>query len=111
MKSVSPAAETAETRPFSGRRGDPMTAPRCGAKTRKGTPCRRAAERNPVSGRRTRCRLHGGLSTGPRTQEGRARIAAANLRHGRYTKAARQARAEIKAKLAALKASMKEITA
>ena len=34
-------------------------APRCGARTRSGTPCRRAA----IQGR-NRCRLHGGLSTG-----------------------------------------------
>ncbi|MGA8696874.1 MAG: HGGxSTG domain-containing protein [Xanthobacteraceae bacterium] len=34
-------------------------APRCGAKTRAGTPCQRPA----IRGRR-RCRLHGGLSTG-----------------------------------------------
>jgi hypothetical protein len=31
-----------------------------------------------------RCRLHGGRSTGPTTPEGRARIAAANRRHGGY---------------------------
>ena len=30
--------------------------------------------------------MHGGASTGPRTEEGRARISEANLRHGRYTK-------------------------
>jgi len=46
--------------------------PRCGAKTRKGTPCQA-----PGSGRGGRCRNHGGLSTGPRTPEGRARAAAA----------------------------------
>ena len=34
-------------------------APRCGARTRSGTPCRRA----PIQGR-NRCRLHGGLSLG-----------------------------------------------
>ncbi len=31
------------------------------------------------SSRPTRCRLHGGLSTGPKSAEGRARIAAAHL--------------------------------
>jgi hypothetical protein len=31
-----------------------------------------------------RCRLHGGLSTGPKTAEGRAAISAANTKHGRY---------------------------
>jgi glucans biosynthesis protein len=34
-------------------------APRCGARTRAGTPCRRPALRG-----RKRCRLHGGLSPG-----------------------------------------------
>ena len=51
----------------------------CGAKTRSGTPCAKF----PIQGKR-RCRLHGGLSTGPKTAEGRARIAAANTKHGRY---------------------------
>jgi hypothetical protein len=42
--------------------------PRCGATTRTGGRCRapvvwKAAERRP----RARCRLHGGLSTGPKT--------------------------------------------
>jgi len=42
----------------------------CGAKTRKGTPCRRRDVY--LNGR---CRLHGGLSTGPKTPEGKARAA------------------------------------
>lgn len=45
---------------------------RCGAKTRKGHPCRLLSE----AGKR-RCKFHGGMSTGPRTPEGRARIAEA----------------------------------
>jgi hypothetical protein len=32
-----------------------------------------------------RCRMHGGLSTGPRTAEGRARCAAARRTHGFYS--------------------------
>ena len=54
---------------------------RCLAKTRRGTECQRPA----IIGS-GRCRLHGGRSTGPRTEEGRARIAAANTKHGRKTK-------------------------
>ena len=54
---------------------------RCLANTRKGSPCQRPA-RLPVG----RCRVHGGASTGPRTEEGRARIAAAQIKHGRLTK-------------------------
>ncbi|MEO1919070.1 MAG: HGGxSTG domain-containing protein [Paracoccaceae bacterium] len=45
---------------------------RCGAKTRKGAPCRLLSE----AGRR-RCKFHGGMSTGPRNLEGRERIAVA----------------------------------
>lgn len=40
--------------------GDPSTAPRCGARTRRGTPCQGPA----VRGRR-RCRMHGGTNPGP----------------------------------------------
>ena len=52
---------------------------RCGAKTRSGAPC----AKSPMEGKR-RCRLHGGLSTGPKTPAGRAAISAANTKHGRY---------------------------
>jgi hypothetical protein len=41
----------------------------CGARTRKDTPCRQKAVY--ASGR---CKLHGGLSTGPITEEGKERI-------------------------------------
>ena len=44
--------------------------PLCGATTRNGAPCRCYALRNG------RCRLHGGLSTGPRTAEGGERTRA-----------------------------------
>jgi hypothetical protein len=62
-------------------RGDPNLALRCGAKSRKpgGDPCQAPAMANG------RCRLHGGLSTGPRTEEGRARIRAARTTHGGYS--------------------------
>ena len=55
----------------------------CGAKTRSGKPCQRIG--NPKNGR---CHLHGGKSTGPRSAEGRARIAAAQFKHGNRSKAA-----------------------
>ena len=66
---------------------------RCGAKTRKGTPCQR-----PANKKNGRCRLHGGASSGPRTEVGRARISAANLRHGKYTKDKLEKRRENAAK-------------
>lgn len=49
--------------------------PLCGAKTRLGTPC----QCQIVPGR-SRCRLHGGASTGARTAVGRSWIAAAQWR-------------------------------
>jgi hypothetical protein len=55
---------------------------RCLAKTRAGGACQ-----NPTIKGRSRCKLHGGRSTGPRTPEGRARVAAANTKHGRRSKA------------------------
>ena len=54
---------------------------RCGAKTRRGIACQR-----PANKKNGRCRLHGGASTGAKTEEGRARISAANLRYGKFTK-------------------------
>jgi len=51
---------------------------------RTGVQCRAAA----LSGK-TKCASHGGRSTGPKTAEGKARIAAAQLVHGRDTRQAR----------------------
>ena len=62
----------------------PMQPARCGAKTRRNTPCGRMAM---ACGR---CRMHGGLSTGPRTTEGRERLRVARTKHGRYSAENRQ---------------------
>jgi hypothetical protein len=43
-----------------------------------------------------RCRLHGGLSTGPKTAEGIKRIQAAVTTHGRRTKAAEEQQTEFR---------------
>ena len=74
----------------------------CSAKTRSGNPC----QKPPMKGK-TRCRLHGGLSTGPRTVEGKARIAAAQYKHGRRTKAFVEIRKKIWAELRNKEAEMK----
>jgi hypothetical protein len=68
--------------------GDLRAVKRCGAKTKSGGGCYCPAMRNG------RCRLHGGLSTGPKTPEGRHRVRLALLKHGRYTKQAEQERLE-----------------
>ncbi|MDR9384315.1 HGGxSTG domain-containing protein [Ralstonia sp. 11b] len=46
----------------------------CGARTRAGTPCKMTAIH-----RNGRCKLHGGMSTGPRSNAGKARSAANGL--------------------------------
>ncbi len=82
---------------------------RCLARTRRGTPCQRPAEVNPLTGRRTRCRFHGGLA-GCRTAEGKAKISAANMKHGRFTEAAKeQRRGELNANRAAVAARRAEL--
>lgn len=49
--------------------------PRCGAKTRTGKPCQALAVWDKVKDkpRNGRCRIHGGLSSGAKTEEGRRR--------------------------------------
>lgn len=44
----------------------------------------------PAMRGKSKCKFHGGLSTGPRTQEGRNRCAGAKLIHGRETKEMRE---------------------
>lgn len=85
--------------------GDFRNAPRCGAKTRRGTPCQGPAMKNG------RCRVHGGLSTGPRTPEGLERCKMARWKHGRRSMAAiaerrqaAEARRETRALIRALRA-------
>jgi hypothetical protein len=62
--------------------GDFSKAKRCGANNRRGGPCQCPAMPNG------RCRLHGGLSTGPKRLEGIERIRQAVTKHGRYSKQA-----------------------
>jgi hypothetical protein len=57
--------------------------------------------------RKRRCRLHGGLSTGPKSVAGRAAISAANTKHGRY-KNWREKRAKEKYYLGEIKRVMSE---
>ena len=71
---------------------------RCLAKNRRGTPCQK-----PAVTSKQRCQLHGGKSTGPRTAEGKARVVAANTKHGRRSKTHAE---EIKA----INAELREIT-
>lgn len=58
-----------------------VSCPKCAAKTRSGPPCAAPAIRG-----KKRCRLHGGLSTGPQTAEGLKRLIFGRLKHGRRSK-------------------------
>jgi hypothetical protein len=86
-----------------GRPGNWDNAPRCAAKTRKGTPCRAAAMKNG------RCRMHGGGSTGPKTAEGIERIRKSRTKHGRYSKASIAMRRESRQTIQSLRASLRTL--
>jgi uncharacterized protein YjcR len=66
--------------------------PRCGARTRRGSPCQSPAMPNG------RCRLHGGLSPGAPKGNKNA------LKHGRYTAEAVASRREVAALIRAMRA-------
>lgn len=85
--------------------GNPDNAPRCGAKTRRGTPCRSAAMKNG------RCRMHGGKSTGAKTAEGIERIRAARTKHGRYSAASIARRRAARQAIRALRELLRSDTA
>ncbi|MFH1974657.1 MAG: HGGxSTG domain-containing protein [Pseudomonadota bacterium] len=61
-----------------------LRSPRCGAKTRSGTPCKSPAMTNG------RCRLHGGKSTGPPKGNQNA------FKHGLYSRDAIERRRYIR---------------
>ena len=73
----------------------------CNARTRSGNSCRRLG--NVKNGR---CHLHGGKSTGPRTDEGRQRIAKAHYKHGRRSKSYVQQQHRLKSELRAIEADL-----
>ena len=58
--------------------------------------------RAPASKGKTKCRFHGGASTGPKTPEGRQRCAEAKTIHGNETRKARSDRAAAMRRLRAL---------
>lgn len=72
-------------------RPEPIERPTCGARTRGergGRPCKA-----PGNGAGGRCKQHGGKSTGPKTAEGRARIAEAQRRVARERRERKEAEA------------------
>jgi hypothetical protein len=83
--------------------GDFSKATRCGAKTRRRTPCQCPAMQNG------RCRLHGGLSTGPKTPEGIERIQRSVTKHGRYSQAAKAERQYVRTLLRECRKALEEV--
>lgn len=77
---------------------------RCNARSKRtGQQCGRPALK---SSKTQKCQFHGGRSTGPKTAEGRQRIADAQTIHGRETNAARQLRSRGSLRLAQLEDAM-----
>jgi len=78
--------------------GGKIWCPRCQARSkRSGFQCSAPAER----GKKV-CRFHGARSTGPRTEEGRQRIALGKTQHGYETRHARAERSAKSAEMASL---------
>jgi len=77
---------------------------RCTAKSvRSGMQCAKPAMK---SSRTQKCTHHGGWATGPKTTEGRQRIAQANTIHGESTKAAQHEHSKASARLSMLEDCM-----
>ena len=68
--------------------------PQCGARTRSGTACKAAVIVRADGSHAARCRNHGGLSTGPRSQAGRDAIAQSNRQRAARKRDAQRATAE-----------------
>ena len=84
--------------------GGKIQCQRCTAhSSRTGDQCGRPALK---TSRTQKCQYHGGRGSGPKTAEGKARIAAAHTVHGQETKAARADRSAASARLSRLEDSM-----
>lgn len=81
------------------RSGEPMTAPRCGARTRRGTPCQAPC----VRGRR-RCRMHGGAA-GSGAPVGNRNA----WKHGEYSAERKAELRTLRTRLADLRAEAKRL--
>jgi hypothetical protein len=93
MKNIIPTLVTA---------GSKITCARCIAKSkRSGRQCKKPAMRGKAV-----CDFHGGRSTGPKTAEGKARVAASHTIHGRETREQRAERSAASARISQLEDAM-----
>jgi hypothetical protein len=84
--------------------GSKITCRRCTAMSkRSGEQCKKPALK---ASRTQKCEFHGGRSTGPKTQAGKARIAAAHTVHGRETREQRAERSAASARISQLEDAM-----
>lgn len=79
--------------------GPMMAAPRCGARTRQGTPCR-----SPAVQGKTRCRMHGG-ARGSGAPKGNQNA----LKHGRYSREAIVRRKKVNQVMRDLREALREL--
>jgi len=75
-----------------------LASPRCGALTRSGAPCRSPAVKD-----KARCRMHGGAK-GSGAPKGNANA----LKHGVFTKAAFEQRAQLRSMIRAARTLLRE---
>jgi hypothetical protein len=86
--------------------------PRCTARRRDGHRCQAkvAWDTKHDRARNTKCRVHGGMAPGPRTPEGRQRIAASNRRRAQARRQAQRQAEVLAAQARALEAYQAALT-
>lgn len=83
--------------------------PRCGARAKStGKPCQREGMRRR-DGSYGRCYVHGGSSTGPRTEAGKERHRIAVTKHGRKSRAFIEQRRQLSAELKRLQSAAEQL--
>ena len=85
--------------------GGRVTCTQCSAKSKRS----QERCRNPAIKGKTKCKHHGGRSTGCKTPEGKARQIAANTKHGNETRAIREERSAKLAELYELEKEMRNM--
>jgi hypothetical protein len=94
---------SSEKKPYITTLGGRITCPRCQATSKR----TKQQCKSPAIKKKHVCGIHGGKSTGPRTEQGRKRCAAAKTNNGWETRAKRLLRAEKLRELKELEGSLK----
>ena len=111
MESISPHSNDSTAKPDKRKgpswSGDPSVSPRCSARARSGALCRAPAMWSKKAQRYTRCRMHGGASSGPKTPAGLEKCRRSNWKHGERSAAAIAERRKLRAEIRELILEMK----